>query len=385
MAAGYVGRIASDAVTDGDSTPIWKEPPVGGYPSPEFFGLPGIDRLRAARDLKMPIPPIAYLTEMPFRELSIGHAAFEMPASPWFANSAGVVTGGMLTVLADAPLGASIHTQCPPGVAFTTAEISLTFLRPVHADPEVRISGSGHVIHQGRSVALSEAFMINEGTGELVAHGTSRCSMFPPIDPLPEPPDDFPVIDQALPGSHPTHPLRRPLQGQSLDEEVFEERSGLEIIRAQLAGELPVPPLHYLTGIRPVEVSEGRATCALPCSPWLSTSFRTVQGGFTAMLGEFAQASAVFTTAEPGVAIAPLDLKVNFLRPVYPDLRDLTAEAEVIHRGRQIAISNCRITNADGKPVALATGSAMYLPGRPASLSGVDQLDSATDGEEGGA
>jgi uncharacterized protein (TIGR00369 family) len=319
---------------------------------------------------------------MPFREFSLGNASFEMPASPWFTNSAGLIGGGMLAVLADAPLGASIHTQCPPGVAFTTAEISLTFLRPVHGDPDGRISGSGHVIHQGRSLALSEAFMINEATDDLVAHGTSRCTIFPPIDPLPEPPDDLPVINQPLPGSDPAHPLRRPLAGEPLDEDVFEERSGLEIIIAQLAGELPVPPLHYLTGIRPVEVSEGRATCVLPCSPWLSTSFRTVQGGFTAMLGEFALASAVFTTAEPGVAIAPLDLKINFLRPVHPDMRDLSAEAEVVHRGRQIAISSCRITNADGKPVALATGSAMYLPGRPASLSGVDQLDSATDEEE---
>ena len=372
-------------MTGGEVKPIWQEQAIGGYPPADLFALPGIDRLRASREGRFPVPPIAYLTEMPFRELSLGHAAFEMPASPWFANSAGVVTGGMLAVLADAPLGASIHTQCPPGVAFTTAEISLTFLRPVHADPEGRISGSGHVIHQGRSVALSEAFMINEGTGELVAHGTSRCSMFPPIDPLPEPPSELPVIDQPFPGADPGHPLRRPLQGQALDQEVFERMSGLAIVRAQLAGELPLPPLHYLTGLRVVEVSDGRATCALPCSPWLSTSFRTVQGGFTAMLGEFALASAVFTTAGPGVAIAPLDLKVNFLRPVQPDMRELTAEAEVIHRGRQIAVSSCRITNADGKLVALVTGSAMYLPGRPSSLRGVDQLGSASDEVEGGA
>jgi hypothetical protein len=44
----------------------------------------------------------------------------------------------------------------------------------------------------------------------------------------------------------------------------------------------------------------------------------------------------------------------------------------VVHRGRTISISNCRVTNADGKPVAMATGSAMYLPGRPANLLGVE-------------
>ena len=43
-----------------------------------------------------------------------------------------------------------------------------------------------------------------------------------------------------------------------------------------------------------------------------------------------------------------------------------------------------RINTLDGKRVALATGSSMYLPGRPASLIGVEQLGSS-DADEGGA
>jgi hypothetical protein len=63
-------------------------------------------------------------------------------------------------------------------------------------------------------------------------------------------------------------------------------------------------------------------------------------------------------------------------------MRDLTARAEVVHRGRTLAIASCRIENADGKPVALATGSSMYLPGRPASLIGVEQLGSGSSDPE---
>ncbi len=370
-------------MSDGDGQQIWEEPPLGGYPDPATFGLSGLERMQSARDGRIPIPPIAYLLEFPFRELSKGAASFEIPASPWFANSAGLIPGGMLAVLADAPLGASIHTELPPGVAFTTAEISLTFLRPVRPDPQAKISGSGHAIHVGRTNALSEAFMINEASEDLVAHGTSRCSIFPPIDPIPKPPGEMPVRDQPLPGDHPSHPLRRPLRGSPAPQDQFERMSGLEFMRAQVAGELEPPPIHYLIGIRPTAAAEGEVTFVLPCSPWLSTSFRSVQGGFTAMLAEFALTGAIFTTAERGVAIAALDLKVNLLRPVLPDMRDLTAEGEVIHRGRKIAIASCRITNADGKPVALATGSAMYLPGRPASLAGVEQLGSSEVDEAG--
>jgi hypothetical protein len=50
------------------------------------------------------------------------------------------------------------------------------------------------------------------------------------------------------------------------------------------------------------------------------------------------------------------------------DGRDLTARASVIHAGRTIAVTQAAIENADRKPVALATGSSMYLPGRPAAL-----------------
>jgi uncharacterized protein (TIGR00369 family) len=372
-------------MTDGDGKQIWEEPHLGGYPDPSWLGLSGLERMRLGREGgRVPFPPMSYLVEMGFAEVSKGSATFTIPASPWFANTAGVIPGGMLAVLADAPLGASIHSEQPPGVTFTTAEISLTFLRPVRPDPEAVISGSGHVIHSGRSIALSEAFMINEATDQLVAHGTSRCSIFPPVDPLPEPPDDPPVITQPLPGDSPDHPLRRPLRGEVAPQEVHEGMSGLEYLRAHIDGELTPPPIHYLTGVRLVEADEGRAAHVLPCSPWLSTGFRTVQGGFTAMLAELTLSAAALSTAEAGVAIAPLDLKVNFLRPVLPDMSELTAEAKVIHGGRTLAITNCRITNADGKLVALATGSSMYLPGRPASLIGVEQLG-PSDADEAGA
>jgi uncharacterized protein (TIGR00369 family) len=91
---------------------------------------------------------------------------------------------------------------------------------------------------------------------------------------------------------------------------------------------------------------------------------------------------AVETTAPAGTALAGLDLKVNYLRPVLPDGRDLTAHASVIHAGRTLVITRAEVENADGRPVALATGSAMYLPGRPASLGEVELAAEAEDTTE---
>jgi uncharacterized protein (TIGR00369 family) len=92
------------------------------------------------------------------------------------------------------------------------------------------------------------------------------------------------------------------------------------------------------------------------------------------MLADSALQSAIQTTAPAGCAVASIDLKVNFLRPVPCDGRDLVSVGTVVHRGRSLVIANAEIVNASGKRVALATGSAMLQPGRPASL------DDATDG-----
>src|SRR6185436_11207464 len=109
----------------------------------------------------IPAAPIVYLTEMGIGDISEGTATFTIPTSPWFANATGLIPGGLLAVLADAPLGAALGTTLEPGEWFTTAELSMTFLRPVRPDPEARISGSGQLLHRGRTVGLTEAFLIN--------------------------------------------------------------------------------------------------------------------------------------------------------------------------------------------------------------------------------
>jgi uncharacterized protein (TIGR00369 family) len=355
-----------------ESREIWQEEAPGGYPDPSFLALPGIERMRGWRSGRIPAAPMVYLTEMDVGDVSEGTASFSIPASPWFANATGLIPGGLLAVLADAPLGAAVGTVVEPGEWFTTAELSMSFLRPVRPDPGTRISAGGQLIHRGRTIGLTEAFLINESSDELVAFGSSRLSISRPELDLPEPPEEFPEIDEELPGASPDHPLQRPVRGETQPPEVFASKPGLEILRDFISGELPAPPLSRLTGMRVVEADEGAVVMALPCSQWLAQSAGRVQGGFTAMLAEASLAAAVFSTAEAGTATAPLDLKVNFLRPVLPDGRDLTARARVVHRGRTLAIANTELTNADGKTVALATGSTMYLPGRPADLAGVE-------------
>lgn len=124
--------------------------------------------------------------------------------------------------------------------------------------------------------------------------------------------------------------------------------------------------------MRPTEAAPRQATFSLPCHEWLCSPLRTVEGGVIAMLADSALVSAIQTAAPPGAALAAIDLKVNFLRPVPPDGRELVAHGRVRHAGRTISVAEAEVVSADGRPVALATGSAMVLPGRAAALDDPD-------------
>ena len=244
--------------------------------------------------------------------------------------------------------------------------MSLRLLRPIRAGGTLVARGT--LVHAGRSLAVSDVQIVDE-RGRRLADGSSMCFVRPLRGAPTEPPAArAPRATPAATSSGPPDPWERPQLGHVLQQDVWARMSGLEVLQAMLAGELPHPPLHFLTGLRPTDVAPGEAVFALPCHEWLCSPLGTVEGGTIAMLADSALASAIQTTAPAGTAVAAIDLKVNFLRPVLPDGRELLAHGRVRHAGRTIAIAEAEVVNADGKPVALATGSAMILPGRPAAL-----------------
>jgi uncharacterized protein (TIGR00369 family) len=304
-----------------------------------------------------------------FREVGSGHATFTMPATRWLLNSAGAVSGGVLAILADAALGCALQTELGPATPYTTSELSMTMVRPVPPDGET-ISANGQPVHRGHSVGLTEAFLLDEHDDRLVAHCTSRLAIFPPLEPAPEPPVDPEVVDP--PSDLGSDPYRRPVQGEVLDQEIWNTTSGLDVIQGQIRGEVPLPPISHLTGLEPVSADQGSLSMRLPASEWLNSPAQRIQGGAITLLADASLAGAVATTAPAGTAVAAIDVKVNFLRPAQSDGRDLIAKARVEHSGRTLAIANSELFNADGQRIAIATGSSMYLPGNPADLGEIE-------------
>ena len=304
-------------------------------------------------------PPIHHLTGLTPVESGFGFSTFSMPVSPWLQTTVpGLMVGGMIAFLADGPLGTAIMTVLPPLSYMTTSDLSMSFLQPGNLESGTLI-GRARLIHGGRSVALSEV-TIEDGQGRHLAHGTSRGFILS----VPEAPDALPAPGIGPSYSTPDPYLRRPVAGAPFSHEEWSRMSGLEALRVCIARRQP-PPIYHLTGLRPTEADDGGCTFVLPASPWLASPSPVLYGGAIALLADAALSGAVMTINPAGGSFAPLDLKVNYLRPVLPDGSLMAARATLVQRGRSMAVATAELANEEGKRIALASMSAMLLPSRP--------------------
>lgn len=343
---------------------ILDEPVRGRYAyleHPWLFALPPHDQMRPFIERRVPLPPIHHLTGLTPIEAGPGTSTWAVPASRWWQTAAGLFPGGALAVVSDAALGGAIYNALPTGTVLATSELSMNFVRPA-TPASGRLLARAGLIHVGSRQGLSEA-RVEDAHGRLLAHTTSRCVLRPlPFDP-PAPPEPLPAVqaaDYATPD-----PYLRPPEGAVIPQEEWDVTPGLELVQSWLKGERATPPVCQLAGWRLLEADEGMARWSMPASEWFCTGFGTFYGGIIALFIDGGINTAVTTTLEPGTSFGTLDLKINFLRPVTPDGRELVAQARVTHRGRTIAVSTAEVEDDDGKRVAMATSSAMILPGVP--------------------
>jgi uncharacterized protein (TIGR00369 family) len=371
----------------------WQEPVRGGYFGPEAVRARPADLLKAMLAGESPQPPISRLTGMRITECGVGTAAFSMPLTGWLCTPQGAISIGPLTIPADAAMACAIQTELPAATPLTTAELSLRLLRPAPAGGSV--TARGRVVDIRRTIALAEVTVFDQDE-RLIAHGSSLCALQPDTDRAgggegERPPAKVAAKEEAAKEEAAKEeaakekaakekaaatdpecpdPWQRRATGEILGQDVWERLTGLEVLRAQLAGELPSPPIQHLTGLRVTEAASGNATYAMPASEWLCAPVRSrVQGGAVALLAEAGLSGAIQTTVPARTALAPIDLKINYLRPLAADGAPATATGRVLHSGRRVAVATAEVAGADGRAVAVATGSAMLLPGRVVALS----------------
>ena len=140
--------------------------------------------------------------------------------------------------------------------------------------------------------------------------------------------------------------------------------TGLELIRAMIAGELPAAPIAEPLCFHLVEVEKGRAVFEGAPGPNLLNPLGAVHGGYALTLIDSACGCALHSELGPGIGYTTVETKVNFTRPIAPDGGPVRCEGRVLSRGRTIATADAFLRDGNGRLLAHGTSTLIILQPR---------------------
>jgi len=139
----------------------------------------------------------------------------------------------------------------------------------------------------------------------------------------------------------------------------------LEGLQKVVSGEVPEAPIWQLVGFKTVAIAEGESVLEIETSGRHANPMGTLHGGVLCDVADAAMGTAFATTLADDESFTTLELKINFLRPVWAD--KLRAVGKVVKRGRHVGMVECDVTNSKGDLVARSSSTCMVLRGELAA------------------
>jgi len=137
--------------------------------------------------------------------------------------------------------------------------------------------------------------------------------------------------------------------------------SGLDAMRAMMAGTIAPPPIAMLMNIRIVEVESGRAVFEGEPGEEHYNPIGLVHGGFALTILDSALGCSIHAALEAGVGYATTDVHVRMIRPITKDTGIVRCEASLRHLGRTTAIAEGTLVDRAGKLLATGTTACAIL------------------------
>jgi len=131
-----------------------------------------------------------------------------------------------------------------------------------------------------------------------------------------------------------------------------------------LSGKLPQPPVAKLIGFDIVEAERGRTVFEMEAGPQHANPMGTLHGGILCDIADAAMGTSFASTLEPGETFTTLEMKINFLKPVWNG--KLRAIGTVVKRGKTVGLTECDVLDAGGSLVAKASSTVLVLRGEMA-------------------
>jgi len=144
--------------------------------------------------------------------------------------------------------------------------------------------------------------------------------------------------------------------------EQFDARTGVEFMAAIIAGELPQPPMGATLDVVPISAEPGKVIFQGTPGPQHHNLSGTIHGGYIATLLDSAVGCSIRSMLPQGQGFTTLELKVNYIRAITDRTGPVRAEGKIISVGRQVAVAEAHITDADGKLYAHATTTCLVFP-----------------------
>lgn len=138
----------------------------------------------------------------------------------------------------------------------------------------------------------------------------------------------------------------------------------IEHIRAIARGEHPAPAITQLLKMRITQVEDGKVTMEMPVDGRYANPIGTLHGGIMCDLADAAMGTAFATTCEEGDSYTTVELKCNYLRPVWESV--LTARAWVVSRGKNMGLAECEVRDTDNRLIAKLSSTLTVLRGEAA-------------------
>ncbi len=139
--------------------------------------MSGIDFLRALAAGSLPKPPVNHAIDFVLDEVEPGRAVFSLTPGEEHYNPIGSVHGGIFATLLDSAAGCAVQSTLPRGMAYTSLDLTVKFLRRITVDTGT-VRAIGTVVSGGRRTALAQARLV-DASDRLLAHATSSCLLFP--------------------------------------------------------------------------------------------------------------------------------------------------------------------------------------------------------------
>ena len=119
-------------------------------------------------------------------------------------------------------------------------------------------------------------------------------------------------------------------------------------------------PFTELLGVRILSAAPERITAEMPVREDLCTVPAVLHGGALMAFADSLGAYATMLNLPEGASTTTIESKTNFFAPA-PAGTTVTGECAPLHRGRRTMVWQTRITNAQGRLLALVTQTQMVL------------------------